>query len=166
MYRFYKFYKRYDEFEEMSLDSKYNWIKEFRKFLYNFKNLRPKNAKTQFKKERIMKNDNELYEKYYIASKHDYDADDELSEDKEKNFDYKQFQLGDKKDEEPKMTILPKWLGSKNGFKEAIKFIEDLRANTNNVKSSSNDKKVFNDFDKLINNIKNTKTTKKISFKK
>ena len=26
-YRFYKFYKRYGEFEEMSLDSKYNWIK-------------------------------------------------------------------------------------------------------------------------------------------
>ena len=39
-------------------------------------------------------------------------------------------------------------------------------ANTNNVKSSSGDKKVFNDFDKLINNIKNTKTTKKIPLKK
>ena len=32
-----------------------------------------------------MKNVNELYEKYYSASKNDYDADDELSEDKEKN---------------------------------------------------------------------------------
>ena len=85
MYRFYKFYKRYDEFEEMPLDSKYNWIKEFSKFLSNFKNLRPKNPKTQLKNERIMRNVNKLYEKYYSASKNDYDADDELSEDKEKN---------------------------------------------------------------------------------
>ena len=51
-YSFYKFYKRYDEFEEMSLDSKYNRIREFKKLL---KNLRPKNLKTQLKKERIMK---------------------------------------------------------------------------------------------------------------
>ena len=32
-YEFYKFYKRHDEFEEMSLDSKYNRIKEFNKIL-------------------------------------------------------------------------------------------------------------------------------------
>ena len=51
-YSLYKFYKRYDEFEEMSLDSKYNRIREFKKLL---KNLRPKNLKTQLKKERIMK---------------------------------------------------------------------------------------------------------------
>ena len=29
---FYRFYKRYDEFKQMSLDSKYNKIKEFNKF--------------------------------------------------------------------------------------------------------------------------------------
>ena len=33
-YKFYKFYKQYDEFEEMSLDSKYNRIKEFNKASY------------------------------------------------------------------------------------------------------------------------------------
>ena len=38
-----------------------------------------------------------------------------------------------KKDEEPKLTVLPKWLHSKNDFKEAIKLIKDIRANTNNV---------------------------------
>ena len=32
-YKFYKFYKQCDEFEEMSLDSKYNRIKEFNKIL-------------------------------------------------------------------------------------------------------------------------------------
>ena len=44
--------------------------------------------------------------------------------------------------------------------------IEDIRANTNNVKSSSGDKKVFNDLDKLINDIKNKKTTKESTIKK
>ena len=66
-----------------------------------------------------------------------------------------------KKDEESKLTELPKWLRSKNDFKKAIKLIEDIRADTNNVKSSSGNKKVFNNLDKLINDIKNKKTTKK-----
>ena len=38
--KFYKFYKGYDEFEEMSLDSKYNRMKEFNKFLISFKAVR------------------------------------------------------------------------------------------------------------------------------
>ena len=64
-----------------------------------------------------------------------------------------------KKDKEPKLTALPKWLRSKNGFKESIKLTEDIRADINNVKSSSDDKKVFNNLDKLINDIKNKKST-------
>ena len=44
-YKFYKLYKRHDEFEEMSLDSKYNRIKEFNKLLIKFKALKPKNPK-------------------------------------------------------------------------------------------------------------------------
>ena len=43
---------------------------------------------------------------------------------------------------------------------------EDIRADTNNVKSSSSDKKVFNDLDELINDIKNKKTTRKSTIKK
>ena len=54
-YRFYRFFKRFDEFEEMSLDSKYNRVKGFNKLLSNFKALKPKNPKTQLKKEGIMK---------------------------------------------------------------------------------------------------------------
>ena len=92
---------------------------------------------------------------------------------KRKNFDYKQFELFDKTDkkltldgktkkyEESKLTALPKWLHSKNDFKKAIKLIEDIRADTNNVKSSSGNKKVFNNLDKLINDIKNKKNYKK-----
>ena len=54
---------------------------------------------------------------------------------------------------------------SKNDFKEAIKLTEDIRADTNNVKSSG-DKKVFNDLNELINNIKNKKTARKSIIKK
>ena len=41
-YRFYEFYKGYDEFEEMSLDSKYNRMKEFDKPLIGFKTVKTK----------------------------------------------------------------------------------------------------------------------------
>ena len=61
---------------------------------------------------------------------------------------------------------MPKWLNSKNDFNKAIKLIEDVRANTNNVKSSSANKKFFNDLDKLINDMKNKKTTKEDNIKK
>ena len=69
----------------MSLDSKHDRIKEFNKFLTNFKGLRPKNLKMQLKKERIIKNIDELNRKYYDAYKNDYDTDDELNNAKKKN---------------------------------------------------------------------------------
>ena len=62
---------------------------------------------------------------------------------KRKKCDYKQFELFDKtdkeltldvktkKDKELKLTSLPKWLRSKNYFKEARKLIEDIKADTN-----------------------------------
>ena len=117
-----------------------------------------------------MKNVDELYEKYYDAYKNDYDNDDQLSEGKKKKIDFKRFELFDKtnneltldgkakKDQESKLTALPKWLHSKNDFKEPIKLTEDIRADTNDVKSTG-DKKVFNDLNELTNTIKNEKTT-------
>ena len=57
-------------------------------------------------------------------------------------------------------------MSSKNDFNKAIKLIEDIRADTNNVKSSSGNKKVFNDLDELINDTKNKKTTRKSAIKK
>ena len=71
-----------------------------------------------------------------------------------------------KKDEESKLTELPKQLHFKNDFNRAIRLIEDIRADTNNVKSSSGDKKVFNNLNKLINDIKNKKTTRKNTIEK
>ena len=176
-YKFYKFCKGYDEFEEMSLDFKQNKMKEFNKKLNKFKVLKPIKSETQLKKERIMKNVDELYEKYYNVYKNDFD-NDELIEAKKKKIDYKQFELFDKtdkkltldgetkKDEESKLIELPKWLQSRNDFKKAIKLIEDIRADTNNVKSSSGNKKVFNNLDKLINDIKSKKTTRKNTIEK
>ena len=48
-HEFYKFYKGYDEFEEMSLDSKYNRMKEFHKFLIVVKAVRMKKQKRDSK---------------------------------------------------------------------------------------------------------------------
>ena len=45
----------------MSLDSKYNRMKEFNKLFLNFKSVKTKKAEAQLKKERIMKNVDELY---------------------------------------------------------------------------------------------------------
>ena len=80
----------------MSVDSKYNKMKKSTNLFTIFKNLKLKNSKTQLKKERIMKNVDELYEKYYNAYKNDYDNDDQLSEGKKEKLDYKQFELFDK----------------------------------------------------------------------
>ena len=76
----------------MSLDSKHNKMKEFRRLLNNFKNLKLIKQEMQLKKERIMKNVEDLYEKYYIFYKNDFDNDDELSEAKKKKFDYELFE--------------------------------------------------------------------------
>ena len=59
-YKFYKFYNRHDQFEDMSLDSKYNWIKEFNNLRIKLKLSNQKKAETQLKKERIMKSFDEL----------------------------------------------------------------------------------------------------------
>ena len=113
-----------------------------------------------------MKNVDEFYKKYYNVYKSDYDTDDELKEAKKKEFDYKQFELGDKINKELKLTALPKWLSSNNDFNEARKLIKDIRADTNKDKSNSGDEKVFNDLNGLINDIENKKTTRKSAIKK
>ena len=64
------------------IDSKYNSMKAFNKLLLASKLLKKKKTttETRLKKERIIKNVDELYEKYYNAYKSDYDTDDELNE--------------------------------------------------------------------------------------
>ena len=62
-YKFHRFYKQFDEFEDMSLDSEHNKMKEFKRLLNNFKNLKPMKQETQLKKERIIKVVDELFTK-------------------------------------------------------------------------------------------------------
>ena len=50
---FYKFYKEYDEFEKMSLDSKYNRMKEFNKLLIGFKSVKTKKQKHDSEKSEL-----------------------------------------------------------------------------------------------------------------
>ena len=64
-------------------------MKKLNKLLISFKAVKTKKRETQLRKERIMKNVDELYEKYYNAYKSDYDTDDELNEAKNKKFDCK-----------------------------------------------------------------------------
>ena len=166
----FRFYKGYDEFKESSLDSKYNKMKNFNKLLINFRNLKTKKTETQLKKEKIMKNVDELYKNYFNDYKSDLDTNHELTENKKKKLNYKQFEIAneinkelklDEKAKELKLTKLPKWLSSRNEFNEAKKLINDIRADTNEVKSSSGDEKVFNDLNGLINDIQNKKNYKK-----
>ena len=70
-------------------------MKEFNKLFLNFKSVKTKKTETQLKKERIMKNVDELYKNYYNAYKSDFDTDDKLAENKKKKFNYKQFELDD-----------------------------------------------------------------------
>ena len=149
----------------MSLGSKYNRVKEFNKLLIDFKSLKTKRIQT-IQKGANYETVDELYKNYYNAYKSDFDTNDELTEDKKKKFNYKQFELDDMINKESKLTELPEWLKSKNDFNEARKLINDIGADTNKVKSSSGDEKVFNDLNKLINDIQNKKIERKDAIKK
>ena len=64
----------------------------------------------------------------------------------------KQFKLVD--------NALPEWLELKNNFNEAKKLIDDIRADMNKAKVSKEDKKVFNDLNRLITDISDKKFEK------
>ena len=140
---FFRFYKGYDEFKEMSLESKYNRMKEFNKLFLNFKSIKiKKNPETQLKKERIMKNVGELYENYYNAYKSYFDTDDELTEGKKKKVNHKQFELNDIMSTKSDKLKLPKWVKvSKKRLNEILSIITEaknngLKANVDGEKST------------------------------
>ena len=101
---FFEFYKRTDEFKDMSLGSKYTITKNFHKRLTKFQNIKPTKSETQLKKERIIKNVEEVYRKCYDAYKDEYDNGDELNGVKNKKVRYKQFKIVDKTDQESKLN--------------------------------------------------------------
>ena len=100
---FFEFYKRIDEFKDMSLGSKYTIMKNYNKRLFKFKNVKPRKSETWLKKERIIKNVEEVYRKYYDACKEEYDIGGELNGAENKTFDYKQSKIVDKTDKESKL---------------------------------------------------------------
>ena len=57
-------------------------------------------------------------------------------------------------------SLLPEWLESKNNFNETKRLIDDIGVDMNKVKASKDDKKVFNDLNKLIIDINNNKVKK------
>ena len=59
-----------------------------------------------------------------------------------------------------KIASLLEWLGLRNSFNEAKRLIDDIRINMNKVKVSKEDKKAFNDLNKLIIDINNSKVKK------
>ena len=71
----------------MSAVSGYKRMRDFKKRLISFKVVKPRKSEAQLKKKRIMKNVDELSEKYYSTYKNTYDNDDELNEAKKKMFD-------------------------------------------------------------------------------
>ena len=66
--------------------------------------------------------------------------------------DPKQFKIVD--------NVLLKWLKSKNDFNKTKRLIDDIRTDMNKVKISKEDKKVFNDLNRLITGIRNNKVKK------
>ena len=77
-----------------------------------------------------MKNVDELYKNYYNAYKSDFDTDDELTEDKKKRFNYKQFELDDIISTKSDKSKLPKWAKvSKKRFNEILSIITEAKNN-------------------------------------
>ena len=58
------------------------------------------------------------------------------------------------------VSLLPEWLESKIDFNEGKRLIDDTGVGMNKFKASKQDKKVFNDLNKLIIDINNNKFKK------
>ena len=88
----------------MSLGSKYDEMNDFYALLNAFINThKATTTETKNHKNRIMNHVNQLYKKYFNTYKKNYDS--EKVKDKEKRRrDYKQFEIIDNGDQEPKST--------------------------------------------------------------
>ena len=80
------------------------------------------------------------------------------------NQTYNESTLNDRKRYDPYQSkiayLLPDWLKSKNDFNEAKRLIDYIGTDMNKVKASNEDKKGFNDLNKLIIGINNNKLKK------
>ena len=76
----------------VSIDSKHGKLKEFYELLSDFKNHKPTNNKTKDCKNRILKNFNQLCNKYFDTYKKEDDSES-LNERDENCFDPNQFKI-------------------------------------------------------------------------
>ena len=97
-----------------------------------------------------------LYNNYFDCYKKKFNETrietfDKTTLDEIKTYDPYQFKIA---------SLLPEWLESKNDFNEAKRLIDDIGVDMNKVKASKEDKKVFNDLNKLKIDINNNKVKK------
>ena len=90
-----------------------------------------------------------LYNNYFNFYKKTYD---ESTLNEKEGCDPKQFKLVD--------NVLSEWLELKNDFTKAKKLILDFRIDMNKAKVSKEDKKVFNELNRLITDISNNRVEK------
>ena len=127
----------------MSLGSKYDEMNDFYEHLNAYINThKATSTKAKNRKNRIMKNVNQFYNKYFDAYKKNYDSETVKDEEK-RGHDYKQFEIIDNGDQENKSTKKeetktkkpdriqkPLWvILNKNDFDL---FIQDVYNNLNN----------------------------------
>ena len=99
-YAFYSFHRNFEKIKAMvSLDSKHGELKQFYILLSDFKNHKPITNQTKNRKNRILSNVNQLYNKYFDTYKENYNSEN-LNERDEKDFDPNQFKILDKKKQE------------------------------------------------------------------
>ena len=80
----------------VSIDSRHCELKEFYKLLSNFRNHKPITTKTKNRKNRIMNNVKQLYNKYLDTYQKNYNSED-LNEEDKIFFDPNKFKIFGKK---------------------------------------------------------------------
>ena len=157
-FAFYKFYRDFQNFEDRSLKSKYNDISNFHKTLNEFKNHKTNTHETQQHKNKVIHNILKLCNNYFDFYKITFNETNKIF-DKTTLDKINPYQFKIK-------VLLPEWLESKNDFNEAKKLIYHIEVDINKAKASKEDKKVFNDLNKLIIDINNTKGGKEDAVKR
>ena len=161
-FAFYKFCRDFQNFKDRSLESKYNDISKFYRVLNEFKNHKTNTDETQQRKNNVINNAVTLYNNYFDSYKKTFNEThnetfDKTTLDEIKTYDPYQFKIA---------SLLPECLESKNDFNKAKTLIDDISVHMNKVKANKEDKKVFNDLNKLIIDINKNKVKQEDSVKR
>ena len=121
-------------------------MSKFYRALNEFKNHKTNTDETEQRKNRVINNAVALYNSYFDSYKKHFNETSNETFDKTtleeiKTYDPYQFKIA---------SLLPEWLESKNDFNEAKTLIDDISVHMNKVKANKEDKKAFNDLNKLI----------------